>query len=196
MTELRYEKPLSLPRKESKKSGLFFDRMINLENFSFLEDESMSLKEKAHYIQTYMIIHSELIDVYTNIYGEDQYYNKELVYLHIFGLSIIHKMLDLAHKINASDNPEDIALQSGYSTIQYSYGTMLSMGFEIQKKSSIYQADDLGILADSISKSVIKNKIWMEASIRETLKHQINSVIDSTSSEYIKNKYYTLIESI
>jgi hypothetical protein len=73
---------------------------------------------------------------------------------------------------------------------------MLSMGFEIQKKSSIYQADDLGILADSISKSVIKNKIWMEASIRETLKHQINSVIDSTSSEYIKNKYYTLIESI
>ena len=43
LNTLKYEKPFALPAKDSEKSGILFSRMMNLENLSFLQDETLPL---------------------------------------------------------------------------------------------------------------------------------------------------------
>ena len=194
LSQLKSSQPLSLPQKGSKKSGQYFDRLVSLENLSFLKDESIPLHERAYRIQSYILIENDLADIYTNIYGEDQYYDNELIELYLFGLIITQEMLDLSYKINESNDAQDRQMQSGFGSIQYTYLTMLSYILDNQKNSAAYRIEDLERLTDSISSSVLKNKEWMEASARERLKDQMNLVIDNVSSKHIKNKYLKLIE--
>jgi hypothetical protein len=194
LAKLRNSKPYSLPQKHSEKSGKIFERIISMENFSFLEDDSLTLKEKAFLIQNHNIIQEQFVDVYTNIYGEDQYYNRELIDLYLFGLRISHKMLELAKKINASDEPEAKSLQSGYDVIKYTYFTILTDILDEQSKSTIYREDDLERLSDSISKSVQYNKDLLEVSSRKELQQKLKVVINRTSSDHILENYIKLVE--
>ncbi len=194
LSQIKSDKPLSLPRKGSKKSASYFNRLISLDNISFLNDESISLKQRAYRVQSFLLIQSDLVDLYTDIYRSDQYYHKELIDLYLFGLSVTQGMLDLSYKINESDDEEDIILRSVFPTIQYTYMTMLSFILEKQKNRSIYDIEDLDRLADSVSSSVLENKVWMEAAIRTNLKEQIQVVMDSVATIHIKDKYNHLIE--
>lgn len=196
LAQLKSTKPLSLPQKESKESGKYFNRLISVENISFLGDKSIPLNEKAFRIQSYILIQSDLTDIYTNIYGEDQYYNRELIDLYLFSLTISQRMLDLSYKINESDYTGDIGMKAGSGAVQYTYLAMLSFILDKQKNSSTYRVEDLERLTDSLSNSVIKNEEWMEVSSRENLKKQIQLVIDSVSSKHIKNEYNKLIEDL
>lgn len=191
---LKSDKPFSLPRKGSTKSGKYFDRLINPDNFSFLNDDSVSLSRKAFLIQSYTLIKSDLIDIYTNIYSRDQYYSRELIYLYLFGLTIAQKMLDLSYKINKSDEKGIKGMQSGFRTVQYNYLATLIFILDNQKNVSSYRVEDLEILTDSLFNSVEKNKGWMEVSTRGNLKDHIQTVIDSVSTKYIRKKYHNLIE--
>jgi len=89
--------------------------MTSLENMSFLQNDTIPLHEKAYIIKSFLVVQSDLVDLYTNIRMKKQYYNRELVYLYIFELNITQKMLDLGNEINESEVPADIAMQSGYS---------------------------------------------------------------------------------
>ena len=61
LDDIKTTKPLSLPIKNSDRSGMYFDRIINLDNLDFLLDETLTSKQKAYRIQAYIDIHSLLI---------------------------------------------------------------------------------------------------------------------------------------
>lgn len=43
LDEIKFSQPLSLPKKNSDKSGMYFDRIINPENLDFTLDEAIPL---------------------------------------------------------------------------------------------------------------------------------------------------------
>ena len=196
LMELKFNKPFALPVKDSKRSGALFNRMISFENMSFLNDESIPLNEKAHLIKEYLDVHGEMIDVYTNIRMKKQYYHRELIDINIFGLSLAEKMLDLAKEINESEDIIDISMQSGYRSIQMIYLFGLEDVLENQKHSSQYLNEDLETLTDSLTNSVLRNKDWLASTDIKDLKQALLVVIDSTSSNSIKEKYGMLMETL
>ncbi len=195
LDDIKYAKPLSLPKKTSKRSGMYFDRIINLDNLDFLLEDTLSLQQKAHIIQPYVNIHKHLLRIYTDLHTREQYYNKELIDLYIFGLTITQNMLDIGFQINESIDEEDIKMQSGFLSIQYKHLNMILYVLGIQEKSTTFEKSDLERLTDLVSSSILINKDWMEPAAVEDLKLKLQKVIDNSSSEYIIEKYNSVIES-
>lgn len=194
LREISSTQPHSLPRKGSKKSGPYFKRLISQENIAFLDDDAISLKERAYRIQSFLLIQSDLDDLYTDIYRRNQYYHRELVDLYLFGLSVTQRMLDLSYQINESDDVEAIQIRSVFPTIQYTYLSMLSFILEKQQNASVYGIKDLERLTDSVSNSILENRAWIPTDTRNSLKDQIQVVMDSVSSDHIEKKYHHLLE--
>ena len=194
LISLKFEHPFELPVKESKKSGMLFNRMISLENLDFLNNDSIPLYEKAHRIKGYLKVIDDWIDLYTNIRMRNQYYHRELIAIHIFGLNVTQKMLDLANKIKASDDPGDIAMKSGDQSIRKMYIDYLLVTLEIQKDMSPYMKEDMERMGDLVSASVIKNKDWMDSANKSKIIEELQLVIDRTSIGYIRDKYESLSE--
>lgn len=194
LLNVKNEKPFSLPVKNSEKSGKFFDRITSQGNIPILQDISIPLHEKAHIVSRFLGVYEDFVDLYGNVLMKEQYYNRELLYLYIFGLNVTQKMLDLADEINKSEVPADIAMQSGYESIQVIYLSGLGQTLENQKYVSRYRKEDLEVLTDSISSSVRKNMSWFDKDMSEILKQKMHAVIDSTSSEKIKTEYADLID--
>ncbi len=188
--------PLSLPRKGSVKSGELFDHLISMDNLSFLNIDTLPLHEKAYRIQAFVHIQSEYIDIYTDLYHREQYYNEELIDIYLFGISVSQKMLDLAYQINDSDKPGDIGMKSGFSGIQYGHVFMISTCLDKQKSTSIYKAEDLDRLSDSIALSVRKNMSWYDTIAVEKIKHNMLVAIDSSSSDKIRNEYRDILNKL
>jgi hypothetical protein len=124
------------------------------------------------------------------------HYHREIVDLQIFNLEVMEDMLNLAHQINKSDDPADAALQYGYPSIKANYLTSLSNGLKTQNSTSEFLERDLNRMADSISASVMRNKEWMDSAAISELKRSLHSVMDSTSSDYIRSKYQSLEKSL
>lgn len=196
LNDIKNAKPGSLPRKNSDRSGMYFDRIINPDNLDFLLDETLTYKQKAYKIQAYIAIHSYLIKIYTTIEKTEQYYNQELIDLYIMGLTITQNMLDLGNKINKSIDENDIEMQSGFRSIQYMHITMVLFVLENQEKFSSFETTDLKRLSDFVSSSVLINKDWMEPAAVEGIKLQLQKVIDNTSSKHVIEKYNKLIKSL
>jgi len=193
---LKYGKPLDLPVKGSEKSGLLFSRMVNIENLSFLEDDSLPLYQKSQLIKWYFDIYPGLMDVYTSMVMEQQYYIRELVEIDIFAVRISHEMLDLGNEINKSDDPEDIDMQSDYPSIQKMYLDILTGLLAKQQHTSQYPQQTLELFSESLSSSVKRNMHWFDKDASERIKQALLTVIDSTSSRKIKNDYSELIKSL
>ena len=51
LNTLKYNQPKALPSRDSEKSAVLFSRMINIDNLSFLQDETLALHDKAEMIQ-------------------------------------------------------------------------------------------------------------------------------------------------
>ena len=193
---LKYEKPFTLPVKDSEKSGPLFSRMVNIGNLSFLEDDSLPLYQKAQLIKWYFDIYPGLMDVYTSITMEQQYYIRELVDIDIFAVRISQEMLDLGNEINASDDPEDVDMQSDYPSIQKMYLDILTRLLAKQQHTSLYPEETLELFSESLSSSVRRNMHWFDEDASERMKQSLLSVIDSTSSRKLINDYTELIESL
>jgi hypothetical protein len=196
LDDIKNAKPLSLPVKNSDRSGMYFNRIINLDNLDFLLDETLTFKQKAYKIQAYIDIHSFLVRLYTDLNNTEQYYNQELIDLYIFGLTITQNMLDLGYQINESIDENDIEMQSGFRSIQFMYITMVLFVLESQEKVSSFKTTDLERLSDFVSSSVLLNKDWMESAAAEDVKLQLQKVKENTSSEHVIEKYNKLIESM
>ncbi len=126
----------------------------------------------------------------------EQYYNEELIDIYLFGISVSQKMLDLAYQINDSDKPGDIGMKSGFSGIQYGHVFMISTCLDKQKSTSIYKAEDLDRLSDSIALSVRKNMSWYDTIAVEKIKHNMLVAIDSSSSDKIRNEYRDILNKL
>lgn len=196
LARIKWERPFQLPVKDSEKSGLLFEHMVSLEYLSFLQDSTMSLNAKAERISEFIRIYDYWIDVYTNPTLERNYYNREIIDVQIFNLRLTEAMLNLAHEINRSDDPADIALQYGYGAIKGNYLACLNNYLQTQSYTSEFPDQDLERMADSIYNSVMRNKAWMDSSAVSELKRALRLVADSSSSNRIRNKYKNLEKSL
>ncbi len=194
--DIKATNPLSLPKKSSDRSGMYFDRIINPDNLDFVQDESLSLQQKAYKIQSYKHIQEFLIKIYTDLDSTEQYYHRELIDLYIFSISIAQNMLDIGYQINESVNENDMVMQSGFPGIQSRYINTVSFILEIQERDSLFEPEDLERLSDFLSSSILLNKDWMEGSAIEDVKQQVQKLIDNSSSEYVIKQYNNLIESL
>jgi len=194
---LKTNKPLSLPRKDSKRSSTYFNRIINPDNLSFLQNDTIPLNEKAYQIQKYLDIYELLLSAYTNLSSTDeQYYNRELIEIYLFGLTIAQDMLDLGQSINESVVERDIGMQHGFSSIQHMYVSMILFVLNIQNKAGVFEEADLEKLTEYMSNSISLNKDWMDSTELEDLKLGIREVMDNTASDAILNEYGNLIETL
>ena len=194
LDELKVIEPLSLPQKRSSKSGEYFKKIVNLDNLSFLFDETISLKDRAYQIQEYMDIQAYLITIYTN--SDDtvqQFYNSELIEIYIFGLSIAQDMLDLGYRINESVDEEDLEMQYAFKSIQNMYIRTIVFVLGNQRKSKFFKEEDLEKLTEFVSGSLQINKDWIVPTAIEDIKLLIRSIIEDTSSEKIRNEYTELL---
>ena len=121
---------------------------------------------------------------------------RELIDIQLFGLSIIELMLDYADQIQKSDDPVDIAMRSGDISIREMYLDYLLVTLEIQKDMSPYKRKDMERMTDNVSKSIEQNKEWMNGNAKAKIKQALLLTIDNASSDYIKEKYSVLIESL
>jgi hypothetical protein len=193
---IKNKNPLSLPRKGSRKSGELFDHLISMDNLSFLKLDTLPLYEKAYRIQSFVHIQGEYVDIYTDLYHREQYYNKELIEFYIYGISITQRMLDLAYQINESDQPGDIGMQSGFDAIQYIHTSMLTAALDEQKHTSLYKTEDLERLSDSIALSVRRNMSWFDSVATANIKQNMSVVIDSSTSDKIRDEYLPIINAL
>ena len=188
--------PLSLPRKGSAKSGKLFDHLISMDNLSFLNLDTLPLYEKGYRIQSFLRIQEEYIDIYTDLYHREQYYNPELIEFYIFGIRVTQQMLNLAYQINESDKPGDIGLQSGFEGVKYGHVFMLASCLDKQKNTSLYRTEDLERLSDSIALSVRRNIQWFDSTATERIRQHMLVVIDSSTSDYIRKEYRDIINAL
>lgn len=196
LAKIKWERPLNLPTKDSEKSGDLFRHMVGLEFLSFLQDSTMSLNEKAERISGFTKIYDYWMDVYTSPIVKKGYYQREILELQIFNLRVMEAMVNLAQKINESDDPADVALQYGYQSIVNNYVSSLANGLKTQRNTPEFLEQDLKRSADSIYASVMRNREWMDSSAVRAVQQSLKIAIDSVSSTYIRNKYQILEKSL
>lgn len=189
--KLKWEQPLQLPIKGSKKSGDLFERMLSFENLSFLQD-TVSLNQKAERITEFIQVYDYWRSVYTHPGIKNNYYHHELAEIEIFNLRFMEAMFHLAKKINKSDNAIDAALKYGYESIKKNYVYCLLGMLDTQSNTSQFLKADLELMADSIYVSVLRNKVSLDQKVIGDLKKSILMVIDSTESKHVQSKYRAL----
>jgi hypothetical protein len=192
LTRMKWEKPTQLPVKESKKSGLLFEHMLSLDYLSFLKDSTITLNEKAQRISEFGVVYDYWIDVYTIPTLKGNYYSREIIDIRIFNLRLTEAALNLAHEINKSNDPADIALQYGYPSIKRAYLECLINYLQPQSYGSGFAEDEMETMVDSIHHSVMRNKTRLDSNTVNELKHALRLATDSTSSDALKDKYKLL----
>lgn len=191
LARIKWERPLQLPAKGSKKSGLLFEHMLSLEYLSFLKDSTITRSEKVQRISEFGAVYEYWIDIYTIPTLKQNHYDREIIDIRIFNLKLAESALNLAQEIKNSDDPADIALQYGYPSIKRAYLECLNNYLQPQSYASAVD-EDMGRMVDSIHQSVIRNKAWMDSSTILELKHALRLAMDSTSSDGLRNKYRRL----
>jgi len=190
LSTLKTNYPLSLPRKNSKKSGEVFSRIVNEANLSFIQDTVFPLRIRAYLIQYFTHFESELEQFYSVESEGENYYKEELVDLKILGLFVHEKMLELAWIIMDSDDESDKSIQSGMQAVKHNYVRLIVRLLDEQVKTDEYKTMDLGRLSDKISVSLIKNNEWFLPAERDTIISHIEANTQKFPSEYnIKNNY-------
>lgn len=189
--------PDALPRYESKKSGAYFDRIINMDNLYFLHTDDLSLSEKAYHIQIYQGIQAELLKIYTNILTKKQYYHTEIIELHGYGLNIYHEMLKLANQIKESRNPADRDMdKQGFNIVVKQYIIYISHLMELLNDTTTYSPADRDKLSVFISRSIISNQDWFTPEMKDKIGQKLSEAINKAPSETIKDNLKKAYENI
>lgn len=194
LSSLKVNDPLSLPRKNSKKSGKIFRRMVNEENLAFIYDTVFPLRTRAYAIQYYPRFQSEMEQMYTIEYKGKIYYAEELLDLHIFGLTVHNKMLELASVINKSDDEDVESIKSGMQAVRYNYLKLIPRLLSELTKQDIYSSEGCERLSKAISASVSKNGEWMTPSDKNYLLSGVKSAIENSKASEIKSNLQDCIE--
>jgi hypothetical protein len=192
----KWDKPYILPKKGSKKSGALFHRMISLENMTFLRNDTIELHEKALLSLQFLQIFEKWKDVYTHPMWKKQYYHRELVDININEVRVTETMVDLTKQVMASNDPAVVMLQQGIPQVKMNYISSVINALNLQSHTSQFLEKDMELLADSLSATVLRNKVWMDSTSMARLKESVELVLDSTSSEYVRGKYKIITEEL
>jgi hypothetical protein len=196
LRNLKLYNPLLMPRKNSRKSGDIFKRLLSEENISFLQDSTLSLADKAFKVQSFSSYQKGLIFLYSVGIKDDKYYNKELIDIYIFGLFVYKNMLELADKISNSDDMMSIELNPGRSFVSQSYLDLIFTITEEQVKADKYSKKDLNRLSKQLLQSLSGNWKWIDQSDREQIKKRMKRIIKNPPSDKIKASYQDALETL
>ena len=202
LAKLKWERQLQLPVKDSDKSGILFTRMISRDYLSFLRDTTISRNEKARRISEFSVVYDYWMDIYNVPTVDKGYYDREIMDVRIFNLNLSEAAFKLANEINQSHDPLDVALQYGYPSIKRAYLECLNN--YLQPRSYVHARDywqkfsdgDMERMIDSVRRSFMRNRAWLIDNDIQELRHSVNSVVDSTSSERIRERYKTLAKDL
>lgn len=194
LSSLKINDPLSLPRKDSRKSGELFKRMVNEENLNFIYDTLFPLRTRAYTIQYFTRFQTEMEQMYTIEHNGEIYYSEELLDLHIFGLAIHDKMLELAMIINKSDDEDVSSIKSGMDAVKHNYLKLIPRLLGELAKTDQYSVDGLDRLSKAISSSLISNYDWMTPSDKNYLLTELKSTIEKTQSPEIRNNLKSAVK--
>ena len=192
LAKMKWERQLQLPMQDSDKSGALFDRMVSIDYLVFLQDSTLTRSEKAQKISEFARVYDYWIDVYTIPTLKANYYNREIMSVRLFNLRLTEAALNLANKINDSDDPADVALQYGYESIKRAYLECVSSYLQPDNYRLQFSNEDMQKMVDSIHHSVLRNKQWLKDNEVVQLKQSLQSAMDSTSSATLKSKYKQL----
>jgi hypothetical protein len=181
---LRTKNFLTLPLKDSRKSGKVFSRIISRANLSFLDDPSKALHDKAYEIQTLANFMNEISRMYHDNFKIEQYYSRELIEIYLFEIYIREKMLDLSDKIMNSKDIADMAMSSGREAIEIGYVNLITTLVLEQEKTNSYSSGDLRRLSGATLKSVKENLKYINTRSKQRLSGEI-----SKASEKIKSGF-------
>lgn len=196
LSQLKWSQPYSLPRKDSHKSSVLFDRLISLDNMIFIGNDTLKHYEKAYFSMQFLQIFEKWNDVYTHPMWKKQYYHRELVDININEMRVAEIMVGLTKYIMASRDPYDVALKSGVPQVKADCVSSMINLLNLQSHTSQFMQEDLEMLTDSLSASILRNKDWMDSSSIHQLKKSIDVVLDSTSSDYVKSKYHSVQDQL
>jgi len=196
LSSLKIHYPDAFPRKNSKKSGELFNKFVDKNNLSFVNNKEIPLRARAFIIQNYPRFQYEMTSLYTNrdTSVRKQYYHEELIETCIFGLYIQGKMLDLAGMIMNSEKEEEKSIQSGLSKVVYNYLKTLKNIMDEQVKTDVYTKEDLERLSSEMLGSITHNIEWILPADRQTISAGMQKVIDQSSSDIVKDNYRKAIE--
>jgi len=191
---LKIYNPKSLPRKQSKKSGAVFSRIVNKEILLFFDDPGLPLSSRAMEIMQFARLQNDLIGMYSYLSDSVKYYTEELPDIYIFALSVQDKKLEIAGKIMNSSEERDIEFQSGLPTVVYNYLNIIKIILGEQVKSKVYRMEDLERLSLEVSRSLAQNHKFILPADREALITMIKSIIENSPSGSIKENYIKTLE--
>jgi hypothetical protein len=187
LSSLKMNDPLSLPRKNSRKSGDLFKRMVNEKNLAFIYDTTFPLRTRAYTIQYFPRFQNEMEQMYTIEYKGKIYYAEELLDLHIFGLLIHDKMLELAGIINKSDDEDVSSIKSGMEAVKYNYMKLIPRLLGELAKNNIYSAEGCEKLSKAVLTSLAKNIEWMTPENKNNIAAELKSTIEKLKSAEVKS---------
>jgi len=186
---LKIYNPKSLPRKQSKKSGTVFSRIVNKEILLFFDDPGLPLSSRAMEIMQFARLQNDLIGMYSYLSDSVKYYTDELPDIYIFALNVQDKKLEIAGKIMNSSDDRDIEFQSGLPTVVYNYLNIIKIILGEQVKSGLYHHEDLNRLSLEVSRSLAQNHKFILPADRDTIITLIKSTIKKSPSGPIKENY-------
>jgi hypothetical protein len=186
---LKIYNPKSLPRKQSRKSGAVFSRIVNKEILKFFDDPGLPLASRAMEIMQFARLQNDLIGMYSYLSDSVKYYTEELPDIYIFALGVQDKKLEIAGKIMNSSEQRDIEFQSGLPTVVYNYLNIIKVILGEQVKSKLYHLEDLERLSLEVSRSLDQNHKFILPADREALTTQIKNTIEESPSIPIKENY-------
>jgi hypothetical protein len=196
LSSLKINDPLSLPRKNSKKSGDLFKRMVNEENLFFIHDTTFPLRTRAYTIQYFTRFQTEMEQMYTIEYEGRLYYSEELLDLHIFGLAVHDRMLELGWIINKSEDEDVEGIKSGMQAVTYNYLKLIPRLLGELVKTELYSADGVERLSKAISSSLVNNSEWMTPSEKNDLISEFKSAIENSGSAEVKSNLESAAEAL
>jgi len=175
LSSLKIYDPLSFPRKNSKKSGLVFKRMVSTDNLNFIYDTISPLRLRAYTIQSYPRFQYEMEQMYTIEHKGKVYYDEELIDLHIFGIAVYDKMLELAGIIKRSDDDDVSSIKSGMDVVKYNYLKYIPGIMDELAKKDIYSEEGVNRLSKALSESLHRNIEWMSPADKSSLLTEMKS---------------------
>ena len=173
---------LQLPRRDSRKSGAVFSRMLSKENLSFLDDPSKSLYDKAFEIQTTGPFINEVGRMYTDNFKEEQYYSEELIDIYVFELYVRKRMLDLADQIMNSKEPEVMAMQSGRPAIVRGYVNLVGYLIRKQDNTKAFSARQLKKLGKEVANSIKENIKYLDSENKKEISAEIEQLTQKSKT--------------
>ena len=195
LENLKNTTPNRLPRKNSRKSGEVFERMLSLKSLSSPQDNSIPYELKLSETRNFLKTCEKWIFIYTNPGDELQYYHRELTELYLFGLKLTEITLEIPNTMPDTYVAEEEGL--GEDPVRLSYLSILFNLLRLQtEKISQFSSTDHEMLAEGIITSINKNKSWLDEMTKNDLTDVLNVLINAMPYDQVNEKYMELLESM